>query len=122
MTTLKPGDEVRVLGPARRYRDMPEGGYPGTVVKAGRRYATAEAERLGSVTFDMETGLERGGGFDLRVKTPERVAADYRADQACKVLYQAGFEIRVGRHPSGELLEALAAVAENFKERTEGET
>jgi predicted deacetylase len=47
-------------------------------------------------------------------KTLEEAAADERAEAAEKVLRAAGFEVRLGHHPAGALIEALAAVAEKF--------
>lgn len=63
MSSLKPGDEVRVFGGSGRRDPGPPGGYPATVTRVARKYATATYTSGGgyewTVEFDMETGWER---------------------------------------------------------------
>lgn len=132
MTTFTVGQEVRILSRRSRYSRVPEGGYVGTVVKVGRKYATAtyvivsegygdgEQRRERTIEFDIRTGIERGASssYGDYVKTPEQLEAGKRQAQALATLKAAGFETRRGHHPSPELVEALAEVVRTFT--TEG--
>ena len=118
MTTtadIKVGDEVRLFAYSTRdSRDIPEGGCRGTVTNAARKYATATFPGFAEVSFDMQTGREHGGYGRYYVRTPEQVEAEARKDAALALLKEAGFEVRLGKHPSAALIEALAAVVETF--------
>lgn len=124
MTDIKVGDEVRLVTySSRRGRETPEGGHRGTVTKVGRKYATAAFEDAGrEVSFDMETGAERGDYGSYYVRTPAQVEADERRHAAVALLKEAGFEVRLGHRPDGELIERLAATALDWAAEQTGRT
>jgi hypothetical protein len=124
MTEIKTGDPVRILTHHRRYDSFPADGYEGTVTKVARKYATATYVRqstaypAGPVTetveFDIKTGSVRPGtdhgiNYGLYVRTAERYEREQRQSASLALLKEAGFEVRLGRHPDGELIERLAA-------------
>jgi hypothetical protein len=121
MTPIKEGDEVRVIS-GHPYRRTPPGGHRATVTNVARKYATAvytiglESHHERTIEFEIATGLERGstGNYGTHVWTPEQIDSRDRLDAAKAVLKNAGFEVRLGHRPSGELIEALAEVAKTF--------
>lgn len=100
--TYEVGQELRVF--SSRYSRMPkspEAGWPGTVIKVARKYMTVTVEcynngRTAEVSFDMETGLERGDtGYSqylAQVKTPEQVALELRMARAREVMKLFGLQ------------------------------
>lgn len=123
MDSIKPGDEVRLFITARRWREtQPVGGYPGTVTKIARKYATAMFESVGAhgweVTFDMETGLVRADTVGMRVRTPGQVERDERRKEALFLLKNHGIEFGFGRERSLTLeqVEALAEVVKRWEQ------
>lgn len=128
MAAFTVGQEVRILSRRSRYSNVPEDGYVGTVVKVGRKYATAtyviayegydgdERRSERTIEFDMRTGIERGASFSYGdyVKTPEQLEAGKRQAEALTVLKAAGFETRLDHRPSPELIEALAETVRTF--------
>jgi hypothetical protein len=114
-TGLTPGDEVRVFYADGRRRDsQPADGYPGEVIKTGRTLVTILWNGHEDA-FRLDTGrLDDRYGNTAYFLTPAQAEASARKDAALAVLREAGFEIRLGRHPSGALVEALAAVVETF--------
>ena len=107
MADIKIGDEVRLFAYGTRAgRNLPEGGGRGTVTKVGRKYATATFEGAArEISFDMETGSERGDYRTYYVRTPAQVEAEQRRDAAVVLLKEAGFELRLGHHPEDDLIE-----------------
>jgi hypothetical protein len=135
VTTLKAGDEVRVLRSRSRYGPVPpEGGYRGTVTRTGRKYAFAvfeetytdsadtERQREREICFDMENGHVRADTDGWYVRTPEQLKRAERRKSALFLLSEHGIEIKLGYVNSLTLdqIEALAEVARTFTETTEG--
>jgi hypothetical protein len=111
MTAIKPGDEVLVYDGWHARQDRTA--IPGEVVKVGRtlvriRYRGREE------AFRIDTGIINDSNGGAEFETPEQAEARARKDAALAVLREAGFEVRMGRKPSGGLIEALAAVVETF--------
>src|ERR1700722_11289607 len=97
MAAFKEHDEVRVFDriDGRKVRE-----YPGEIVKVGRTLVTVaygEAKPYGhEAKFRMDDGRIADNYGGAWFKTPERAAADARAEYAEKVLREAGLEIRIG--------------------------
>jgi hypothetical protein len=115
VNTMQEHQEVRVFdrSDGRCVRE-----YPGEVIKVGRTlaiiaYGDTKPYRR-EAKFRMDTGRINDNYGGVWFKTPAQAAADERAKRAKQVLQKAGFEIRLGHHPTGALLEALAAVVETF--------
>ena len=121
MTDIKVGDEVRILKHRNRHDQFPEDGYTGTVTNVARKYATATYTRQrtawpagpveDTIEFDMQTGKVRDEGrhYGIYIRTAEQYERDQRHSAAIAVLREAGFEVRLGHRPDGELIEKLAA-------------
>lgn len=122
---IKVGDEVRVVRPSARFHaaGSPEGGWPGRVTRAARKYAVAEYDAGGharTIEFDMATGIERGSAnstYAARVRTPEEMERQARQRKARDILFRAGVSVD-GFHERLALdqWEALAAVAATLPE------
>lgn len=111
---LKVGDEVRVFDRNGSHMGQPPGGWPGKVVKIGRKYATVEYGSRSDL-FDKETGRRNNDGY-RHLKTPEQVALEEREVHAVKALRSHGIELRHGHRLSLEQVEALAQVVATFAE------
>lgn len=107
MTEIKPGDEVRVFYGDGRRTD-PEG-KPGEVVKVGRTLVTIRCNGF-EQQYRIDTGrLNDRYGNTAYFVTPADLEKANRKDAAVALLREAGFEIRLGRHPDPGLIERLAA-------------
>ena len=128
MTDIKIGDKVRVLS-NNSYHPHPEGGYQATVVKVGRKYATAtfpmtrkwlgrEESYERTVEFDMTTGNERGGHSSIgyRVRSLAQLEQDERRAAAMVTLtaHNVKLEETWNRRFTLEQVEALAEVVKTF--------
>ena len=127
MTDIKIGDEVRVIDRSP-YHKNPEGGHPATVVKVGRKYATATYETTHTdfrgkerrteraVEFDMATGREKGSNtnYGLRVETPEQAELAARKSAADAALLARKIRLDFGHGLTLEQIEALAEVVKTF--------
>ena len=115
MADIKVGDEVRVFyGDGRERRNRPDDGYPGEVVKVGRTLATIRYQGH-EAQFRLDTGrLNDRYGNTASFLTPAQVEVGNRKKAALALLKEAGFEVRLGRHPSGELIEALAEIVKTW--------
>ena len=127
MTDTKVGDKLRVIDRSP-YRNQPDGGWPATVVKVGRKYATAiyetthtdwrgqETRNERTVEFDMATGREKGSttNYGLRVETPEQVEQVARKSAAESVLHARKIRLDFGHGLTLEQIEALAEVVKTF--------
>lgn len=128
MSGVQVGDEVRVFSNSR-YHPSPDGGWQGTIVKAGRKYATVTFETPASnyrggpetyvreVEFDMVSGYEKGdhyGASGLCVKTPARIERDGREEAAVTALRCRKIRLDHGHGFTLEQIEALAEVARTF--------
>ena len=121
MTDITVGAEVRVIG-----RGAPDGGYRATVVKVGRKYATATYIRqrtaypAGPVEetfeFDMTTGREKGStsNYSSRAETPEQVELTARKSAAELVLRDRKIRLDFGHGLTLEQIEALAEIVKTF--------
>ena len=114
-TSLKPGDEVLVFDRTDGRKGTE---YPGEVVRVGRKlviiaYGETRPYRR-EAKFRIETGMIADAYGGAWFKTPEQAAADARAEEAKRILRDAGLEIRLGHRPPGALLVALAEVAKTF--------
>lgn len=127
-TDIKVGGEVRVLT-HNRYRKFPEGGYQGTVIKVGRKYATAEYEVTAmfmgreetfrrTIEFDMADGEERGSSYRSGdyARTPRQLERDERRNKALLLLKDKGVELNFRRENSLALdqIESLAEVVKSW--------
>lgn len=122
---IKVGDEVRIVRPGARYHGAgsPEGGWPGRVTRAARKYATAEYDAgrgTETIEFDMGTGTERGSvnsTYAARVRTPGEMERLARQDRARKTLFKAGVSVAGDwSRLTLEQWEALAEVAATLPE------
>jgi hypothetical protein len=134
MTDIKVGDEVRVLPTRHTLRRQPQWrlsaeGYRGTVIRTGKKYATAtyeyiwtvdgtETRRTGEIVFDMESGCQRGSN-EFYVRTPEQLARTERLKTALFHLENVGVEVSSAARLllTVEQIEALAEVAKTFTEQ-----
>lgn len=132
--TVAKGDEVRLFFTRPLIRPLyPADGIPGTVLRAGRKYAVAEftyrqakgrppvlgSQTTREVSFDMATGHVQADTDGLLVKTPARLAGEERRKQALSWL--GSYRIDVGHWnrmnlPTGQLCQ-LAAVARSWEKQ-----
>jgi hypothetical protein len=115
MADMKTGDEALVFDRTDG-RKVTE--YPGEVVKVGRTlvtiaYGAAKPYRR-EAKFRIATGMITDSYGGAWFRTLEQAAAEAQAEEATRVLHEAGLEIRLGHRPSGALLVALAEVAKTF--------
>ena len=127
MDTIKVGDQVRIIG-SNLYRKSPEAGHRATVIKVGRKYATATYTRMrtahpaGEVTetieFDITTGREKGStsNYGARVETPEQVELRARQSAAEDVLSTRKIRLDFGHGLTLEQIEALAEVVKTWED------
>jgi hypothetical protein len=121
--SIKVGDEVRVFySDGRERRNRPADGYPGEVVKVGRTLVTIRWHG-GEDAFRLDTGrLNDRYGNTAYFLTPAQAEADRRQDAALALLKEAGFEVRLGRRPDGELIERLAVTVLDWTAEQTGRT
>ena len=112
---LEVGDEVRVFDRNGSHMGQPPGGWPGKVVKIGRKYVTVEYGSRSDL-FDKETGRLKDSHGHRRVETLEQVALEARQDRAIQTLRSHGIDLRRGHRLSLEQIEALAQLAATFAE------
>jgi hypothetical protein len=124
MTDYKVGDEVRVFGTGHFRHER----WTGHVIRTSRKYAWAEFEQTWTdsagteqrrqleISFDMETGQQRGLN-EFYVKTPEQVEREERKAAAIMALEAAGIEMTPWRkaHITLEEAEALAEVVNGWE-------
>lgn len=113
MTGYKAGDRVVVNGTGRFRHER----YDGKVTRTTARYAWAEfddASGREEISFDMESGLQRGGN-EFRVRTPEQVDLDDRKAAAIFVLENVGIELKGKQFFTTEQAEALAEVVKDWE-------
>lgn len=120
MPKYEVGQELRVFIPRHnRLPKSPEGGWPGTVTKVGRKYMTVAVAcysegRPAELTFDMETGRERetsgASHYHADVRTLEQVALELRMKRAREVMELFGIRQKEYFRPQFNLAqcEALA--------------
>ena len=111
MTTIKAGDEVRVLGTSHRSRTNE----PGVVEKVGR--TLVHIRFSGHVEkFRMDTRIVNSDFGGLCFETPADADRKMRRQAALATLSEHHLEIRIGREHRYPLehLEALAEVARTF--------
>jgi hypothetical protein len=117
---VKVGDEVRVFDVNGRRNGQPGSGWPGKVVKVGRKYFTVAYGSSGRTTnFLLETGRVNDAYGHRSVKTLDQVAHDQRRAQAEADLTACGVELRFGHKLTLEQIEALAEVARTFTSQDE---
>lgn len=123
MTGIKVGDEVRVFpGCWRPGYPAPDEGYPATVTKVGRRYATAQYAH-GTAEFDIATGRERGaqGNYCTHVESVQQAEQDARRRRAEDALRSIGLAFTATGHRERLTLEQIEALADLARSFTEGE-
>lgn len=103
-------EEVRVFDVNGSRVGQPEGGWPGTVIKVGRRYATV-SYRGWTAQFMMDGGRINDARNHQWIMTLEQVA---RQQKATETLSASGVELSPGHSLTPEQIEALAALAASF--------
>jgi hypothetical protein len=111
-SSLKAGDEVRLVRMNRWNSQPPEAVAFGVVTRVGRRYAFADFDGGRIREFDMVTGYERGdeNGNGLRVMTAELVDRERRQRDGVAFLRENGVELNSLRPLTLEQIEAIAAI------------
>lgn len=89
---IKVGDEVRVFDVNGRRMGMPEGGWPGTVLKVGRSLVTIQAPRCGGV-FRLDTRRSNDSWAHGSFMTVEEAAESVRYEKASETLRELGIQI-----------------------------
>ena len=107
MSDIKVGDEVRVYDGWHARRDRRA--IPGEVIKVGRTLVRIKY-RGREEAFRIETGVINDSYGGSAFETLEQAEARARRDAALALLKEAGFEVRLGHNPDGDLIEKLAAV------------
>lgn len=118
MITLTVGQEVRVFDVNGKRNGMPEDGYPGRVVRVGRRLVTIsqDAGDPGRV-FRLEDGRandSRGHQWFLTLPQVDEMLR-YRAAKG--ILRARGVELSPAHSFTLDQVEALAGVAKKFGEQ-----
>lgn len=110
MTGIKVGEEVRVYDRSGRRMGQPDGGWPGTVVKVGRKYITIDyGPKVEPFGFDGKRANDPMGA--RRFKTMAQVSLDERLARATDALEGRGIELVRGHSLTLEQVEALADFA-----------
>lgn len=113
---IKVGDTVKVFDVNGKRLGQPTDGWDGIVTKVGRKLVTIEYLRQ-SKQFRLEDGSANDTWGHQHFKTLEQAALNERRRRAIQVLRTYDVELRLGggKVPL-ELIEALAAVCEQFGE------
>ena len=95
MSTLKRGDEVRVFETYQGEMRSPADGWPGTVIKVGRKLVTISRPGMMDAVFRIDTGRLNGTGTHdtgvlIYFLTPGEIQA--RIEAAIGKLAAAGIE------------------------------
>lgn len=106
MTDIKPGDEVLVYNGWHARHDRTP--IPGEVVKVGRTLVRIKFSGR-EEAFRIETGIINDSSGGAAFETLEQAEAYNRKSAALDLLKEAGFEVRLGHRPDGELIERMAA-------------
>jgi hypothetical protein len=110
MAEIKVGDEVRIFDVNGRRMGQPEDGWPGNVVKVGRKLADIEYGGR-TRTFRIDEGRSNDNYGHQFFKTLEQVSLDERFDRATDSLERCGIELIRGHRLTLEQIEALADFA-----------
>jgi sulfite reductase beta subunit-like hemoprotein len=112
MADIKAGDEVRVFDVNGKRMGQPEGGWPGTVEKVGRKLV--DIRYRGRVqSFRLDTRRSNDGYAHQSFKTPEQAAVDGRHARAADFLQECRISMPYTAY-SAEQLEALADLVRSF--------
>jgi hypothetical protein len=108
---LDVGEEVRVFDVNGKRHGMPEGGWPGEVVKVGRVLATIRC-RNGEQTFRLDTGQANDRYGHQWFLTVDQATEKTRRHRAESILREYGVETSRASLSTGQL-EAIAEIVKN---------
>lgn len=113
MGDIKLGDEVRVFDVNGSRMGQPEDGWPGKVVRVGRKLV--DITYGGRVqTFTIADRLSSDRYNHQYFQTPEEAALDARRDEALKTLRDRRVSLGHGKTFTVEQIEQLAALVRSF--------
>lgn len=113
MSTVKPGDEVRVFDVNGSRMGQPKEGWRGVVVKVGRKLVTiGYGKRTGVFRLDDQKINDRYG--NRWFATLEQAEQKARRERAINVLRSHGINLDVGHKLTLEQIEQLASVAHTW--------
>jgi hypothetical protein len=113
MSDIKVGDEVRVFDISGKRVGQPDGGWPGKVVKVGRKLV--HIEYIGRAKTFRLVDRKADDSYGHRYfMTLEQVALSERRQRALDVLKRNAIRLDHGHQLSLEQIEALAEVARRF--------
>jgi hypothetical protein len=114
MGDIKLGDEVRVFDVNGRRMGQPEGGWPGTVVRVGRKLADIKyGGRVDTFRIDDRQANDKYGHQSFQ--TLKEAALDARRDAALKTLRDRRVSLGHGNTFTVEQIEKLADLVRTFE-------
>jgi len=122
MTALEVGQSVRVFDVNGARVGQPEGGWPGEVVRVGRKlvYITfaraAWNKRESGEAFRLDDGQINDNHGNRYFLTVEEADYRLRRETAVTALREVGIHVQTYSRLSLEQIEALAAVAAGFEQ------
>lgn len=114
MTGVKVGDKLMVFDINGSRMGQPPGGWPGVVIKVGRKYFVVEYSGHRATTFLLEDGRENDSSRHRYVKTPEQAELERRHHQASQELRERKITLDLGHDFTLEQIEQLAALVRTF--------